>query len=227
MTNAQTIDRLHALAQMLPTDERIAFDYARKHPGEKFPLDSLGISLARFLDTVEHESKKQTAKNGGQLARFRAMERIIKRAKQDHRPALWGAWTVDGSQYVCDSFRLVRLSDPLDLPTIPDNVEPIDAARILEPSAKNEGARLELPDPAALRAYIKTEKARHKGQRNAPPPSWDFGDDLPRVNAQYLLDMLEIFPESVAICSKSRPLLSAIYFQASDGDGILLPARKS
>lgn len=227
MTTTQTIDRLHALAQLLPDDERAYYDYARKHPGEKIPLDSLGVSLARFLDAVEHERKQQTAKNGGQLARFRAMERIIKRAKKDNRPALHGAWIENGLQYVCDSFRLVRISEPLELPAIPVNVLPIDAERIIKPASKNEGARLELPDPAELRAHIKAEKAKTKGQRGARPPFWDFGDDLPRVNAQYLLDMLEIFPDSVAICSKSRPLLNAIYFESASGAGVLLPVRKT
>ena len=162
-----------------------------------------------------------------QNARTRAMVRVIKSATRDkNHPCLWGSWRDHGRQYVCDGFRLVMLFTPADLPAIPDDIGTIDAERILEPARMNNGAILNLPDAATVRAYIKTEREKHRGERPAYKPLWDFGDGLPRVNAQYLLDMLETFPDAVATCRTEKPLISSIYFRSDDGDGVLLPVRK-
>lgn len=224
MTIEKTLEKLHQLAQLLPDQDRAIYETVRKHPGERFTLDTIGSFLADWIANMEREAARDAAKKTGNAQRLRAMERIVKAATKDKRPALHGAWNADGLQYVCDSFRLVGLRDPLNLPTIPEDVEPIDAARILKPATENDGARLALPDPAELRAYIKNAKA--KSGRNAPPPFYDFGDGLPRVNAQYLLDLLEIFPGAAAICSKQSPMNRAIYFDSTDGCGLLLPVRK-
>lgn len=162
-----------------------------------------------------------------QNARARAMRRVIKSATRDkNHPCLWGSWRDHGRQYVCDGFRLVMLFTPADLPSTPHDTEPIDAERILEPARMNNGARLILPDAATVRAYINAEKQAHAGQRPAYKPLWDFGDGLPWVNAQYLLDMIETFPDAIATCRAEKPLISAIYFRSDDGDGVLLPVRK-
>lgn len=184
--------------------------------------------LRALKEDAETEIRKAAARSAGKLDRFKACGRVLKVAMSDQRPALRGAWIADGLQYICDGYRLAGLRDPLDLPAIPEGVAPIDAARILDPAKHNAGAVLDLPDVAELRAHIKTEKARLKaaGDKHGAP-AWDFGDDLPRVNALYLLDMLEIFPDARAICSKHRPKLDPIYFDSADGCGILLPVRKA
>lgn len=183
--------------------------------------------LELLKEDAELEIYRNAAKSAGRLDRFKACGRVLKIAMSDARPALRGSWTVDGLQYICDSFRLVCLREPLDLPTIPDDVQPIDAARILDPAKKNNGTALDLPTVADLRAYIKMEKARLKASGDKNSPVWDFGDDLPSVNAAFLLDILEIFPDASATASSRSPKLNSIYFDSADGCGILLPVRKN
>ena len=66
-----------------------------------------------------------------------------------------------------------------------------------------------------------------KASKNRKPATWDFGKDLPTVNAEYLLDMLELLPGCTATVSESRPIHSTIYFQAEGvGEGCLCPTRK-
>ena len=228
MNNVKTLEKLHGIAELLPQEERAAFDFCRKHPDEaRRVIDSLGVRVALMLADVERDLKSESAKGSGKLAQFKAINRIIKDAKTAPQTALHGAWNADGFQCVCDGFRLVRLVQPLDLEKIPDNVQPIDAARVILGNKHNDGAQLALPDVATLKAYIKTEKARKKASKDKTAPVWDFGDDLPAVNAHFLLDMLEILPDATATVSKQRPVYSGIYFNSDNGDAVLLPIRKA
>lgn len=231
MNNEKVLEKLHGIAALLPDDERKNFDYYRKSPEiiktvEKY-ADSLSIRIASLIADVENDLKRENAKSSGRLSRYKAMQRVIKDAKKQPMRALHGAWIVDDVQMVCDSFRLVCLSDHLDLEKIPDDVQPINAERIVKCAKNDHGATLTLPDTGTLKTYIKTQKAEKKAAKDSTPPIWDFGDDFPAVNALYLLDFLEIFPDAIATASKDRPTLSAIYFKSADGDGVLLPVRKA
>lgn len=184
--------------------------------------------ILNYLKTeAENEIRHAAAKASGNGNRQKAAERVIKNAitEQPHAEKLHGAWISKGKQCICDGFRVFRLPDALPLPEIPQNVKTMDADGIVNPARLNEGAMLDVPDAATLRAYIKEEKARKKAIRDRSGILWDFGDGLPAVNAQYLLDALEILPGAVFFPSTRRPLLDAIYISSAYGDGVLLPVR--
>lgn len=231
MNNEKILEKLHGIAALLPDDERKNFDYYRKSPEiiktvEKY-ADSLSIRIASLIADVENDLRLETAKKCGKLDRLKAAQRIIKEAKTTPHTALHGAWIADGVQMFCDGARLVCLSEHLDLEKIPENVQPINAARIVNGAKDNQGEKLVLPDIATLKTFIKTEKAIKKATKDRAPVLYDFGDGMPAVNAQYLLDILEIFPDATATASKQRPTLSAIYFKSADGEGVLLPVKKA
>jgi hypothetical protein len=46
------------------------------------------------------------------------------------------------------------------------------------------------------------------------------------VDAEYLLDMLDALPGAVIMGNRFKPAISALYFKAENGDGILLPLRR-
>ena len=143
-----------------------------------------------------------------------AIKRIIN--NNPHRTGLQGIFT-DSTGRVCatDGFRIIRLNHrPEELPTAPGL--PVD--KFFSPA---RGYDLVLPHPVELKNIIK--KASETGTRAV----YDFGEDLPQVNARYLLDMLRIFPDAVAYRSASNPKNGAIFFESSAGDGLLLPLRKA
>ena len=129
-------------------------------------------------------------------------------------------------QNICDGFQAYRLREHLPLESIPEKLDPLDLEGIIAPSRDNCGAVLELPDVAELKAYIKTEKARKKAIEDNTAPTWDFGPELPLVNANFLLNALELLPGCTATAGKQRPALQAIYFKSEAGEGILLPVRR-
>lgn len=185
--------------------------------------------ILEYLKTeAEEEIRHAAAKQSGNGNRQKAAERVIKSAKaQQQREALWGAWEdKNGAQYICDGFRLVKLFEALPLEKIREGVQPIDAARIIPADKNARGAVLELPTVGELKAYIKEEKALKKAVKDKSGVLYDFGADLPAVNAQYLLDMLEVLPGCTARAAAQRPALNQIYFESGDGCGVLLPVKR-
>lgn len=185
--------------------------------------------ILNYLKTeAEAEIRHAAAKQSGNSNRQKAAERVIKSAMQDSRPALHGSWNdSNGAQYICDGFRLFKLFESLPLEKIPEDVQPIDAARIIPTDKNAHGAVLELPSIAELKAHVKEEKARKKAIKDKSAPVYDFGAELPAVNAQYLLDMLEVLPGCTARATAERPKLRGIYFESVHGCGVLLPVRKA
>lgn len=183
--------------------------------------------LEKIRDDAAEAMRQQSAKKDGVKTRYQALNNILKNAKKCNptRPVLWGAWRANNKQYICDAFSLIELNSPLDLIEIAPGLEPINAARIM--TDNDGGAPLALPSADDLTLYIKAEKIRLKsaGEPRAVP-LWDFGDGLPAVNAQYLLNIIEIFPDAAATASRDAAQMRAISFKSADGRAILLPVKK-
>lgn len=189
-------------------------------------------NAAEIIEGLKQEAaaeiRREEAKRSGTADRQKAAERVIKSAKADSHEALHGAWmTADGMQNICDGFQAYRLRKTLPLEEIPANVQPLDIARIV---ITNCGDVVPLPELSELRAHIKTEKARIKALKKSKElnpsksaPVWDFGENLPQVNAEYLLNALELLPNCTAYAKAKNHY---IYFESEAGRGVILPIRK-
>ena len=71
-----------------------------------------------------------------------------------------------------------------------------------------------MPDKTKLDAYIKTEKARNKQDRMKRRIDYNFGEGFPKVNAEILSAMLDVFQDNPAFISAFDPERSAIIFTA-------------
>ena len=200
-------------------------------------VDALGdtkadkVIAAKLMDIL-------TAINPGakRSAEEKAALRIIKSAQKLSRLEYAGAFEDAGYQCITDGYRLVRFSTRYNLPFASRK---LDTAGIIGDASRYSMA-LELPEAKALKKAItsakkgletgnlhivsKTVKPKRGREKTVYTYCYDFGYGLPAVNAAYLLDMLEAFPGAQAFyCGKSSP----IYFSAENGDGILLPIRKT
>lgn len=146
-----------------------------------------------------------------------AAKRILQNAKKTRKRCFTYATTTNGKQVISDTFRAVFLNDHLPLDPIPDNLKAIypDLTRCIPKHAIP--VTLDLPHPVDLRIWIR--------QQDAKQPLYDFGQGLPVVSAQFLLDMLELLPDAVATTQKQNPVnLYTILFETPSGDvGILCP----
>ncbi len=191
---------------------------------ENHETDAAQTLLRKLMDGLQEDIRNEECSSKGALSALKAAQRILKTASYDVRAELKFPWTDEqGRQILCDGYRLARLNEPLPLPERPEGLECINHLAILEPARNGRGQRLEAPDVKELRAHIKTVKPTlPKGG----VVKWDFGDGLPMVDAQYLLDMLTLLPGAALYCTGKNPLISPIYFESESGDGVLLPVSK-
>lgn len=151
-----------------------------------------------------------------------------------HRPAEQGFWIdEEGKQCVCDGHRGFRLNSPIELTAVPElsaDGSRFNLAQIIAPIRKNT-LRLTLPTVAEVRAKIKTDRAEWAAKRHRKgetfKASYDFGPGLPSVDANYLIDFLQLFPDGEAFTSEQKPYITPIYFRSADGEGVLCPIRKA
>ena len=224
MKNEKMLERCLELALYLSEEERARFDLYQAKP------DFDGYGIAGILAALVHELKAdiatETCKSSGKLGALNAAKRIIKSAKNGPRSALYGSWMEGDLQCYCDGYRAVRLREALPTESIPAGTMPMSIAEVVENGRRNMGEVLSLPTIPELKAHIKIGKVTNKFNNRGDRVEYDFGEGLPLVNAEYLLDMLELLPGCTATAAKYSPHLGAIYFEAEGGDGILLPVRR-
>lgn len=189
-------------------------------------LLSPGFSFGDTLNALQADLRKEQAKKSGKSTQTAAAGRIIKNAIKvnERRPAFHGAWiAADGKQYLTDGYRMVRYAEALPLPEA-EGAEGLE--RNMTDAAMQSGQPLDLPSIADIKAEIAAHKAKHADipAKRRPACMWDFGEGLPAVNAQYLIDMMQALPDAKATWTKAT---SPIYFTDSINDGILLPIRKA
>lgn len=232
LTTEQTLERVLRIAHSLPETERQYFDFAQKHPADCGKNHSaIGAQLsALVIDLRETIAIEEEAKRG-RAAPYAAVKRICKRAveRNRHRPSMRGAWIdVDGKQCLCDGMTGVRLNSPFKLTVAPEPEcgERFDLDSVIRPIRLNGIALKSLP--AEVRAKIKSDRAEYKASGRSKYESfvstYDFGAGLPLVNAEYLLDLLELFPDC-EIYAHDNPCYP-IYFKSASGEAVLCPIRK-
>lgn len=234
LTTEQTLERVLRIARSLPETERQYFDFAQKRPVDCGKNHSaIGVQLsALVIDLRETIATEEECKRG-RAAPYAAAKRICKRTVNlnGHRPSAQGAWIdADGKQCLCDGMTGVRLNSAFNLIEAPEPEcgDRFDLDAVIRPSQKNSIA-LQRPSAAELRAKIKADRAEYKAQRRSKYetfiPKYDFGVGLPLVNAEYLLDLIEIFPDC-EIYAHHNPLYP-IYFKSASGEAVLCPICKS
>lgn len=188
------------------------------------------VALEELLKDAEAELARECAKAGGYTARLKAAQRILKRCKKNFpsRKAFHDAIMHEGKQIFTDFYSAAVLFEPLPVKVSAAAENEINSiTRCIENARGNMGTPLELPPIEDLKAYIKVKKEELKGIKNASGIMWDFGENRPAVNAELLLDIMEVFPDATcAIPSARTPFTGTLYFSSDHGEGVLCPIRK-
>lgn len=226
MKSEKMLERCLELALYLSEEERALFDFYQGSTEFDAPAGLPGL-LSNLIRDLKADIAAETCKSSGKLGALNAAKRIIKSAKSGPRSALYGSWMEGDLQCYCDGYRAVRLCEALPTESIPADTMPMNVAEIVENGRRNMGEVLTLPTIPELKAHIKTGKTINKVNKSGPRVEYDFGDGLPLVDSEWLLDMLELLPGCTATAAKYSPTLGAIYFKAEGGDGVLMPVRRN
>lgn len=181
-------------------------------------------------EAAEKEQRAEKAKTNGTKTIYTAATRILKNsaAYNQARPALLYSYN-DGTRVnVCDGFSLIQFNAETapELPALPEKMNYIDAARIMDPATDNADA-VTLPAVNDLKNYIKIEKAKKKAAKDKTAPVYILTTESGReihTNAIYLLDVMECLPGATAKAN-THSIIKPLYFESENGRGILCPVR--
>lgn len=226
------LSSVYAIRAMLETDKPAAVAAA---------LDALTADLT---DQMRRDAAAQAGRgNAEKIIRGVLRNADALRKGDDSNPIKWQWTDAQGRQCVCDGFVAFRLVDALPLPPRPANApKPVDLDKLFCKDVTHADYldSLPLPNPADVRAFIRAERARKAADRARIAAAkkeskeiktagiyfeWDFGKGRPMVNAQYLLDVMTVFPDAKRIYFRrgsdglSRPLQIA----TPHGDAVIMP----
>lgn len=237
LSTEQTLTRVLQIVHALGESDAAIYNAVSKAPDEWKNVVGPIHQLYFLEQDLRRTLAEEAAARAGSRSAFLAARSICQSAihTQSHRPAAQGAWTDDdGKQCVCDGMRGFRLNSPFILPQAknpaPGSVR-FDLAAVIAP-LRNNARSLSLPTAEEVRESIKVQRAEQKAKKHRKGETFrayfDFGPGFPRVNAQYLLDFLQLFPKDLeAFASAERPLLTPLYFKSPAGEGVLCPCRKT
>lgn len=199
---------------------------SRSYNADSIAFD-MKTRLASLAAELEAQLRLEIAASKGTVNATRTITAMLNQVKRaDMRPSLMYAWEdADGRQCACDGFRAFRLREHLPLEPRPsDAADPIDLTNVF-PRTLDNYAKMPMPSANEVKAFIAVERAKWTGKRNSFTAYWDFGEGKPAVNAQYLLDMIAVFPDAAeAFYHPSIERRTAIIIQTERGDALLMPA---
>lgn len=179
--------------------------------------------VENLADVLKSEIMNETAKADGRLSAKRAADRIIKTFRE-RRPE-WGAFDFENKQYIGGMYSFIALNDPLPVEQMGKNEDFHDDfyARFWNDTQKYEYKSVDF-DFSDFKKWVKIQKAERKARKDKSCIFYDFGENLPQVNADFLTDIVAILGADVRV-RVARPL-DPILFESEKGEGYLLPVRK-
>lgn len=193
-------------------------------------------AIRAMLGTDKPAAAKAGRGNAEKIIRGVLRNADALRKGDDSNPIKWQWTDAQGRQCVCDGFVAFRLVDALPLPPRPANApKPVDLDKLFckDVTRADYLDSLPLPNPADVRAFIRAERARKAAAKKEGKKiktagiyfEWDFGKGRPMANAQYLLDVMTVFPDAKRIYFRrgSAGLAKPLQISTPHGDAVIMP----
>ena len=184
------------------------------------------FALAVIYIEAKAEYNNDLAKSAGKLDTKKAAERMITELRRGRLQA-GKIKTPDGKYIYCSGYHGIRITDAFDVPEW-QGVPPEGIIKCFNTYAQNNGERLTPPSIAELKNIIRQAKEENKGKSKyaKKPARYDFGEGMPMVDAQRLLDILQALGEVTITAAAGNPMVSGLYLNSNIGDAILMPIKK-
>lgn len=166
------------------------------------------------------DAKTRMDKSDSSTSVVSAVKRIVKAALQGANQHLQGMMFQSGLYCVCDGYRIIRLKDDVScVKHIQVTEHTPDLSHLVKDVADTATHQINLPSELEVKTYIARCKAI---AGNKHTYSYQLSENV-YVNPQYLLDMIQALPGCECWIVSERAGKTPIYFNADNGDGVLLP----
>ena len=190
----------------------------------------------RFNKFVSNAKKLMAIVENRKLTKAEKIVQKLFKNRHAYSVICTGIFENAGKYCATDGYRLFRFSAPLssDIPTIANSMDTAKAYGDISaysvamglPTVKEIKDTIKLLKSGACRGVLNYGKFHAICSGKHVDVNYDFGYGLPLVNAEYLLDMLEVFPDCKAFCAPGNAI-RPVYFVSGDNDGLILPVRKT
>jgi hypothetical protein len=221
MTNAKMLEGLYTIAGTLEKSQQDAitkFVKENVNVAGEFPM--IETAIASLILRIKEDIATEEAKKSGKNNQLKAMKNILKSAKKlcKTKEAQQFVQTIDGWQYACDGFTLAKINHIEGLPECPDSLEFLNVGNLFNQKS-NANTALEMPDKNKLKVFIKEHKAM-RGNKSEQTIYFNFGENLPLVNAEWLLNAMDLMTgEYKVYCNGER---GCLYFKDDNENEVLL-----
>lgn len=229
------MENLNNIANGITTNDKNIF-----FGNDRMLLNIISVAYDAKCEILNTRIKNANSKN--KKPSTAALKRIL---KNNHNIVFKKSWIDEDvfgnkQQILTNGFQLVVLNDidnSLPIKTESDNYDTIDYKKILNPVREKAVRKFDIGYEdllADVKLYIQKLKAEgvKKSERYKHPYVIDLGEPTREndtrigVNADYLKDMLEIFPEcEIYFEQGNKAYINPIYFKAHNGEGILMPIK--
>ena len=241
MTSEKMLEMMMLVYDQLDAEEKKNTDYYLNNQAKEIMSNSfidsirtdasLGCTVGEIIRVLKQDIYNTENKKNGKSKQVTVIKSVLKTAKQNNNNTQWhSTYIIDNKQYVLCGYYGFIFNNPVDgVPVASDQEIESSYIKIFQ-NAKNNDYNIELalPDRSELSAYIKTIKAKRKTMSaylRKAPIVFNFGENLPMVNAEYLLDVIDTLPNAKLMFYKDH-FNAPLYATGSDGESILLPMRK-
>ena len=180
----------------------------------------INLALDALETAARDEIRFASAKAAGRSEIKKGLEAVCRSAARNGiRPELVRCtYDEEGRQIVTDAYRIYRINEPVSLSTdyesINDPFHPgIRLSETIFSHKYENDVELSVPAIGELKANIADEKAKHKKGCIV----YRFGENLPAVNAEYLLEALKVFGTDAHISTKYGKY-NMVYIESEIGD---------
>lgn len=151
------------------------------------------------------------------------LNRLLKSCikNQPKREAYHKAWIdAAGRQCVCDGYRAYRINTRLDAVETSAEQIPMDLDKIFQPLNAGKVEEMPAPDPEAVNLAI------IDGKNHSRPALYDCGPEKPAFNAEYLREILRLFPGAKWYFNPAAPTTGPAFIVHDAGSACICPVRK-
>lgn len=240
MTSKKLLEMMMVVYDRLSAEEKKNADYYLENFAKDIMTNSfkdstislcLGFTVGEIIRVLKQDIYNSENKKNGKSKQAAVIKSVLNVSKQNNgQPQCLTSYLIDGKQYVmCYAYGFV-FNDPIEGVPVSNNLEHGKKLVDIINTAKHNtyDVELELPERNALSVYIKTQKAQRKTMSKyakKDPITFDFGENLPIVNAEYLLDVMDGLPDGKLMFNSNHPY-APMLCESSAGEGLLLPMRK-
>ncbi len=181
------------------------------------------FDLSNLIITLKNDIRTAEAKKTNKGSLLKLMQAIIKTATKNPNERIQGSHIQNDYQYVTDNTMAARTHNIFNLPKNATG-DFLGCERIFNAAINNNNIPLTLPDKGSLKSYITLQKAERKaGNIKTPHIEYDFGEELPTVDAEKLILILENTNNLEAYASEN--IFSVLYFKSEEVEIVLMPIR--